>query len=91
MTTLDDVFDQMRFFEKALRDFNEEMRASAEVLVKMDADTRSIWRDEAAVQYGRAYDPLAEMMEAYLKNDAPRFERFLEKKVHQLERYLHGA
>jgi hypothetical protein len=91
MTNLDEVFEQMRFFDRALKDFNEEMRASSQALTKLDADTRALWRDEAARQYGQAYDPLAGMMDSYLKNDAPRFERFLDKKLHQLERYLHGV
>jgi uncharacterized protein YukE len=91
MTTLDDVYEQMRLFEKALRDFNETVRVSAAELSKLDADTRALWRDEASRRYGQAYDPLAQMLDEYLKSDAPRFEQFLDRKVQQLARYLHGA
>ena len=91
MTSLDDVFEQMRLFDQAFRDFNEEIRTTAGSLAQMHDEIRGLWQDEAGTQYRQAYEPLAELLDSYLKVDAPRLEGFLEKKIHQLERYLHGS
>ena len=91
MSSLDDVFEQMRQFQRALIEFNQEMQASTTSLAKSHQDVCGIWQDEAAKRYRQTYDPLAHSLDEYLRTDAPRFENFLEKKVRQLERYLHGS
>jgi hypothetical protein len=91
MTSLDDVFEQMRFFSKALREFNEELRASASALSQAHDQTRGLWVDEAARNYLRVYEPLAQSLDEYLRGPAPRFEQFLDNKVRQLEQYLNGG
>jgi uncharacterized protein YukE len=91
MTSLDDVFEQMRLFDQALRAFNEEVRTTAGSLARTHDEVRGLWQDEAGTQYQQAYEPLAELLDSYLKVEAPRLEGFLEKKVQQLERYLHGS
>ena len=88
---MDDVFEQMRLFQRALVEFNQEIRASTTSLAKSHEDVRAVWQDEAAQRYRHTYDPLAHSLDGYLRTDAPRFENFLEKKVRQLERYLHGS
>jgi predicted metal-dependent hydrolase len=91
MTSLDDVFEQMRLFQQALAEFNEEVRVSAESLGKAHDEVSGLWRDAAAARYQQAYEPLAHSLDEYLRAGAPQFERFIETKVRQLERYLHGA
>jgi hypothetical protein len=91
MTSLDDVFEQMRLFQQALREFNEEVSASAGSLQRTHEQASAVWRDEAAVRYERTYAPLQESLNSYLRVEAPRLERFIETKVQQLERYLNGA
>jgi hypothetical protein len=91
MTSLDDVFEHMRFFSTALRDFNEELRASASALAQAHDQTRALWMDEAARNYLRVYEPLADSLNDYLRGPAPRFEQFLDNKLRQLEQYLNGG
>jgi predicted metal-dependent hydrolase len=91
MASLDEVYEQMRSFQKALVDFNAEMRGSATALANSHQELCGLWRDEASQHYRQTYEPLAESLDDYLKTGAPRFENFLEKKVRQLERYLHGT
>jgi len=91
MNSLDDVYDQMRLFQRALLEFNEEIRTSAQALAKSHDDLCGLWRDQAALHYRQLYEPLADSLHQYLQGDAPRFERFMENKVRQLERYLNGA
>lgn len=81
----------MRVFQQALAEFNEEIRISAAALAQSHEDICGRWRDEAAARYRLVYEPLAHSLDDYLQSGAPRFERFLETKVRQLERYLHGA
>ena len=91
MSSLDDVFEQMRFFSKALVEFNEELRGSAAALTQAHDQTRALWMDEAARNYLRVYEPLAESLAEYLRGPAPRFEQFLDDKVRQLDQYLNGG
>ncbi len=91
MSSLDDVFEHMRLFDRALRQFNEELRGSAAALAHAHEQTSSLWHDAASARYRQTYDPLAQSLDEYLRASAPRFELFLETKLHQLEQYLNGA
>lgn len=91
MSSLDEVFEQMRLFDHALREFNAELRASSTALTRAHEQTTSLWKDAAALRYLQVYDPLAQSLDEYLRAAAPRFEQFLQAKVSQLEQYLNGA
>ena len=91
MSSLDEVFEQMRLFDQALREFNTELRASQSALRRAHEQTTSLWKDAAAVRYLQVYEPLAQSLDEYLRAGAPRFEQFLQAKVAQLEQYLNGA
>jgi len=91
MSSLDDTFEQMRFFGKALAEFNEELRGSRDALAQAHDQTRALWTDEAARTYLRVYEPLAQSLDEYLRGPAPRFEQFLDDKIRQLEQYLNGG
>ena len=88
MSSLDEVYEQMRLFQRTLTEFNTEIRASAVELSKAHENLCGIWRDEAALRYRAAYEPLAHSLDLYLRANAPRFEKFMESKAGQLERYL---
>jgi len=90
VSSLDEVYEQMRVFHRTLAEFNEEIRTSASALAKSHETVCALWQDEAALRYRQAYDPLERSLNEYLRASAPRFESFLESKVHQLERYLQG-
>jgi predicted metal-dependent hydrolase len=91
MSSLDEVFEQMHLFQRALVEFNGEIRVSAAALAKSHEEVCGRWRDEAALRYRQTYEPLAQSLDDYLRGGAPRFENFLERKVRQLERYLNGT
>ena len=91
MSSLDEVFEQMRLFDQALREFNAELRASSLALTRAHEQTASVWKDAAALRYLQVYEPLAQALDEYLRAAAPRFEQFLQAKVLQLEQYLNGA
>jgi len=91
MSSLNDVFEQMRLFDQALREFNAELCASSSALTRAHEQTTSLWKDAAALRYQQVYEPLAQSLDEYLRAAAPRFEQFLQAKVSQLEQYLNGA
>lgn len=91
MSSLDEVFERMRIFDQALREFNGALSASSSALTRAHEQTLSLWNDAAAVRYRQVYEPLAQSMDDYLKAAAPRFEHFLQAKLSQLEQYLNGA
>jgi hypothetical protein len=88
VNSLDEVYEQMRLFQQTLTEFNAEMRASAAELSKAHDQVCGIWQDEAAQGYRSAYEPLANSLDLYLRANAPRFEKFIESKAGQLQRYL---
>jgi hypothetical protein len=88
VSSLDEVYEQMRLFQRTLTEFNAEIRASIAALSKAHENVCSIWQDEAALRYRAAYEPLAQSLDVYLRANAPRFEKFMESKIGQLERYL---
>ena len=90
MSSLDEVYEQMRVFQRVLTDFNAEIRTSSEALAKAHETVCGLWQDEAGLRYRQAYEPLAHSLDRYLHANAPRFEKFLDAKVHKLEQYLHG-
>jgi len=91
MSSLDEVFEQMRLFDQALREFNAQLRASSTTLAQAHEQTTSLWKDAAALRYLQVYEPLAQSLDEYLRSGAPRFEQFLQAKIAQLEQYLNGA
>lgn len=88
MSSLNDVFDQMRAFERALVEFNQEIHISATALAQSHQKVSALWRDDAAQRYQQTYQPLAQSLDGYLRGGAPQFESFLETKLRQLEHYL---
>jgi hypothetical protein len=90
VSSLDEVYEQMRLFQRTLTEFNQEIRATATELAKSHENVCGLWQDEAALRYRQAYEPLAHSLDEYLSGGAPRFERFMESKVQQLGRYLQG-
>jgi hypothetical protein len=88
VSSLDDVYEQIRLFQRTLSEFNEEIRSSALALAKTHEDVSALWQDEAGVRYRQSYEPLAQSLSDYLRVHAPRFERFMDSKVRHLERYL---
>lgn len=90
MSSLDEVYEQMRAFERTLTEFNAEVRASSAALSEAHDGVCRIWQDEAALRYRQAYEPLARSLDRYLNAHAPRFEKFIESKLRRLEQYLQG-
>jgi hypothetical protein len=88
VSSLDEVYEQMRVFQRTLMEFNDEIRASTAALSKAHENVCGVWQDEAGLRYRAAYEPLAHSLDNYLRANAPRFEKFMESKVGQLERYL---
>jgi predicted metal-dependent hydrolase len=90
VSSLDEVYEQIRVFQRTLVEFNDEIRTSTSALAKSHETVCALWQDEAALRYRQAYEPLARSLDEYLRTSAPRFEGFLEIKLRQLERYLQG-
>lgn len=89
-SNLDDTYEYLCAFGRALGEFNDELRASAADLRKSDEQISALWRDKGSEPYRRRYEPLAESLDQYLRADAPRFEDFVQIKIRQLGTFLHG-
>ena len=91
MSNLDQTYEALIAFHRALVEFNEELSLSVREVKERHADIESIWRDSAAQKYEATFRPFADTIDLYLAAHASRFEDFLKAKIINLGQYLHGA
>jgi hypothetical protein len=89
--SMDEQYDQMVYFTRALIDFNEHLRASVNDLQQQHDIVSPHWQDEMRRHYDRVWDPFHEQMRQYITREAPSYVEFLSMKARALERYLHGG
>ncbi len=88
--SMDEVFDQMKYFHETLVEFNGNLRASMEDLTQHHNYVAPHWQDEMRREYDREWHPLEELMHNYTEREGPCYVRFLEAKLDNLYRYLYG-
>lgn len=91
MASLDDTFDALKQFARALAEFNEALRLSALELAARHDALKGLWDDSAARSYALLYEPLETATQQYLASDAPRLSEFVEMKVRLLAEFLDGG
>lgn len=91
MPSLDDTYDAITHFSRALGEFNEALRISEADLAEKHSVVEGLWNDNAARAYARLYEPLDTSLKQYLMHDAPRMEDFIQTKVRMLDTYLNGS
>jgi hypothetical protein len=91
MYSLDDVYERMDAFARALARFQESLAASLTQMQARHDAVDPLWQDAARRHYDLHYGPLHEMLVQYLRVHGPDYLRFLEEKLRALEAYLHGC
>ena len=87
---MDELHEQMRYFEQALIEFNDKLRVSMEDLRSKHEYVRPLWQDEMQRTFDSQWNPLDEMMGYYAMREGPAYVEFIEIKLHRLQRYLYG-
>ncbi len=88
--SMDELFEQMKYFEEALVEFDNKLRVSMEDLRSHHDYVSPHWQDEMRREYDGQWNPLNEIMEHYLNREGPSYVEFLEIKLHKLYKYLYG-
>lgn len=89
--SMDEQYEQLGRFAKALEQFNDHLSASIQELEEKHAVVSPMWQDEMRKNYDREWEPLRERMSVYVKGEAQRYVDFLHAKRRLLERYLRGG
>jgi hypothetical protein len=89
--SLDEQFEQMRYFAEALEVFNERLRASVVDLSHKHDTINPLWQDSFRRKYDLEWNEFEERMKAYIQREAPTYTQFLEDKLKNLYSYLFGA
>ncbi|HEY1015526.1 MAG TPA: hypothetical protein VGE07_22650 [Herpetosiphonaceae bacterium] len=89
--SMDETFEQMQRFDRALNDFNEHLRQSVSELARSHAAVDPLWRDSFRRQYDAEWAHFQEAMIRYINREAPNYAQFLRDKLIQLRRYLYGS
>ncbi len=87
---MDEQYEQMQRFLKALEGFDVSLMTSFQELgVKHDA-VSPLWQDEFRRNYDAQYAQFSENMQRYCYREAQKYESFLREKMIALAIYLRG-
>jgi uncharacterized protein YukE len=89
--SLDEQFEQMRYFAQALEEFNERLRVSVTDLTNKHDTISPLWQDSFRRKYDAEWNEFEERMKAYIQREAPAYAQFLDDKLKHLYAYLFGA
>jgi uncharacterized protein YukE len=88
--SLDDTFRQMQKFHSSLSRFNDLLLASMRELQANHDKVSPFWQDEMRREYDSQWQEFDEMIKQYLSRTAPNYVQFLDAKLRDLGKYLHG-
>ncbi len=90
MHSMDDVFERMQLFARALGEFQDALQASLADLDRCHAAVDPLWRDERRRTYDAGYIPLHDFLVRYVREQGPAYLDFLDEKLRAIDQYLHG-
>ena len=88
--SLDEQYEQMRFFAQALDEFNERLNGSVQDLTRRHEAVHPLWQDSFRKHYDAEWDEFKQHMDAYLRHEGPSYAQFLDEKIRSLQAYLFG-
>ena len=90
MISMDDTFERMRLFRRAVERFQDALESSLGDLERHHAAVDPVWRDDRRRAYDAEYAPLQAVLLDYARRLGPQFLDFLDEKMRALDDYLHG-
>jgi uncharacterized protein YukE len=88
---MDEQYEQMQVFQKALIAFNEHLHSSLAELQAQHDNISPHWQDEMRKYYDAIWGPFQETMKHYVVSEGPGYAEFLTIKLHAIRRYLQGG
>jgi uncharacterized protein YukE len=89
--SMDETYIEMQNFERTLRAFNEQLKASLNELEAQHENVSPHWQDEMRRHYDSVWGPFLQTMKHYVASEGPGYVEFLNIKIHALRRYLQGG
>lgn len=86
--SMDTLFLEMKQFQAALEDFNQNISTSWRDVENAYEQLSSQWQGESRNQHDEIWIPLQEMMQNYFQLESPAYAEFLTRKLQFLGRYL---
>ena len=90
MLSMDDVYERMQYFARALGRFQDALAVSLADLDRCHAAVDPLWRDAMRREYDDRYGPLHDALVRYVRVQGPGFQAFLGDKLRAIDQYLHG-
>ena len=88
MSSLDDVYERLKEFRRALGDFREACRDSMGKVRDQHDVVAPLWQDRVRQQYEARWIPHEEALDRFLNRSAPACEEFVDQKIRALGAYL---
>lgn len=89
--SMDEQYEQMQRFQRALIHFNEQLHESVKDLERNHERVSPHWQDEMRRKYDAVWGPFERTMKHYLNSESRGYVEFLSIKLHNLGRYLRGG
>ncbi len=89
--SMDEQFEQMQYFGRALRAFNDQLGASLRNLERNHDAVSPLWQDEFRQLYDAEWQAFKQSMDSYMLRDAEIYTAFLDSKLQALANYLRGG
>lgn len=88
--SLDDTFERMQLFARALERFDAAQRTALAVLQRRHEDAEALWRDQFAREYAERWQPLSDGLRQWSLHEGPAYRQFIGEKLRGLSAYLEG-
>lgn len=88
--SLDETFERMQLFGRALERFDEAQRTALAALQQRHGETESLWQDQFAREYAERWQPLFDGLQQWTLREGPAYREFVRDKLRSLSAYLEG-
>jgi hypothetical protein len=87
---MDQTHTELVKFRSQLHQFNTALLAARKALQAEHDHVHPLWQDAFRKSYDQRWSQLSEGLDGYLDQEANIYLSFLDAKIRQLSRYLHG-
>lgn len=87
---MDETYDQMQSFLRALQDFDNHLRNSVSDMNRCHEVVAPLWQDSFRREYDARWEQFLDFMAQYLNRESVDYEQYLYDKLIQIRSYLYG-
>ncbi|CUW48248.1 hypothetical protein ATCC53582_02384 [Novacetimonas hansenii] len=92
MASLDETYEQMTSFNRALEGFSDVLAASLVDLTSFHNEAMAAWDvDQSSQRYNASWEELSEALRLWSEQDAPVYREFIADKLIILQEYMEAG